>query len=113
MWAITNSLNPELHVSRRPGESRDPVCKISVGPSSKPWIPAFAGMTELVKNGPSRPGRYVSFWVKMMTGYLEPTAGTVTVDGLDMVDRRQQAQAKIGYLPENGPLYTDMTVYDF
>ncbi len=51
--------------------------------------------------------------MKMMTGYLEPTEGTVTVDGLDMVDRRQQAQAKIGYLPENGPLYTDMTVYDF
>lgn len=51
--------------------------------------------------------------MKMMTGYLEPTEGTVTVDGLDVVTHRQQAQAKIGYLPENGPLYSDMTVYDF
>lgn len=51
--------------------------------------------------------------MKMMTGYLEPTAGKVSVDGLDVVDHRQQAQAKIGYLPENGPLYSDMTVYDF
>jgi ABC-2 type transport system ATP-binding protein len=32
---------------------------------------------------------------------------------LDVVVHRQQAQAKIGYLPENGPLYHDMTVYDF
>lgn len=51
--------------------------------------------------------------MKMMTGYLEPTAGTASVDGVDVVSHRQQAQAKIGYLPENGPLYTDMTVYDF
>jgi ABC-2 type transport system ATP-binding protein len=51
--------------------------------------------------------------MKMMTGYLEPTAGKVSVDGVDVVYHRQQAQAKIGYLPENGPLYSDMTVYDF
>lgn len=51
--------------------------------------------------------------MKMMTGYLEPTEGTVTINGLDVVTHRQEAQAKIGYLPENGPLYSDMTVYDF
>lgn len=51
--------------------------------------------------------------MKMMTGFLEPTAGKVTVDGLDVVAHRQTCQAKIGYLPENGPLYSDMTVYDF
>lgn len=51
--------------------------------------------------------------MKMMTGYLEPTDGKVTLDGLDVTVHRQQAQSKIGYLPENGPLYHDMTVYDF
>jgi ABC-2 type transport system ATP-binding protein len=51
--------------------------------------------------------------MKMMTGYLEPTAGKVTVDGQDVIAHRQKCQAKIGYLPENGPLYSDMTVYDF
>lgn len=51
--------------------------------------------------------------MKMMTGFLEPSAGKVSVDGMDVVDHRQQAQSKIGYLPENGPLYSDMTVFDF
>jgi ABC-2 type transport system ATP-binding protein len=51
--------------------------------------------------------------MKMMTGYLEPTEGRVLVDGKDMADHRREAQAKIGYLPENGPLYPDMTVLDF
>ncbi len=51
--------------------------------------------------------------MKMITGFLDPTEGKVTVDGLDVVTHRQQAQSKIGYLPENGPLYSDMTVFDF
>ncbi|MBL8023268.1 MAG: ATP-binding cassette domain-containing protein [Elusimicrobia bacterium] len=51
--------------------------------------------------------------MKMMTGYLEPTEGRVLVDGKDMDDHRRPSQSKIGYLPENGPLYPDMTVLDF
>jgi ABC-2 type transport system ATP-binding protein len=47
--------------------------------------------------------------MKMMTGYLEPTSGTITIDGLDIADSRRDIQKKIGYLPENCPVYPEMT----
>lgn len=51
--------------------------------------------------------------MKMITGYLEPTAGTVLVDGLDIADNRRKVQQRIGYLPENCPVYPEMTVIDY
>ncbi len=51
--------------------------------------------------------------MKMLTGYLEPTAGTVTINGMNVETDRETVQALIGYLPENCPIYTDMTVIDF
>ena len=51
--------------------------------------------------------------MKMITGYLEPNAGTVLVDGLSIREQRTEIQQKIGYLPENCPLYTEMTVIDY
>jgi ABC-2 type transport system ATP-binding protein len=48
--------------------------------------------------------------IKILTGYLHPDTGTVSVDGQDLLTHTQAVQAKIGYLPENTPLYTDMTV---
>jgi ABC-2 type transport system ATP-binding protein len=51
--------------------------------------------------------------MKMVTGYLEPTAGTVLVDGLDVEANRAAAQARLGYLPENCPLYPEMTVVEY
>lgn len=42
--------------------------------------------------------------MKMLTGYLEPSAGTITIDGLDIAEQRREAQRRIGYLPENCPL---------
>ena len=51
--------------------------------------------------------------MKMLTGYLEPTAGSVTVDGLDIGGHRRDVQARLGYLPENCPLYPEMTVLDY
>jgi ABC-2 type transport system ATP-binding protein len=51
--------------------------------------------------------------MKMLTGYLEPTAGTASIDGYDISVQRRQAQALIGYLPENCPLYPEMTVVEF
>lgn len=51
--------------------------------------------------------------MKMLTGYLEPTAGTVTINGMNVETERGKVQALIGYLPENCPIYTDMTVIDF
>jgi ABC-2 type transport system ATP-binding protein len=51
--------------------------------------------------------------MKMLTGFLEPTSGSVSIDGHDVETDRHAAQALIGYLPENCPLYPEMTVIDF
>ncbi|MEM7456240.1 MAG: ABC transporter ATP-binding protein [Planctomycetota bacterium] len=57
--------------------------------------------------GPNGAGK--STTMKILTGFLAPTRGTVTIDGLSMADSRIEASMKIGYLPENGPLYDEMT----
>lgn len=51
--------------------------------------------------------------MKMLTGYLEPTSGSIEIDGLDMANHREAVQSHIGYLPENDPLYPEMTVIDY
>lgn len=51
--------------------------------------------------------------MKMLTGFLEPTNGSISVDGLDIQQEREAVQQHIGYLPENDPLYYDMTVIDY
>ena len=51
--------------------------------------------------------------MKMLTGYLEPTSGVIRIDGLDISTHREEIQQRIGYLPENDPLYPEMTVIDY
>ena len=51
--------------------------------------------------------------MKTLTGYLEPSAGSVTIEGLDIIQQRREAQRQIGYLPENCPVYPEMTVIDY
>lgn len=51
--------------------------------------------------------------MKMLTGYLEPTGGTIRIDELEIGRDTQAIQARIGYLPENCPVWPDMTVVDF
>ena len=51
--------------------------------------------------------------MKMMTGFLEPTSGSISVGQLQMTRDRRAIQAGIGYLPENCPLYLDMTVVGY
>jgi ABC-2 type transport system ATP-binding protein len=51
--------------------------------------------------------------MRMITGFIPPSAGTVTVGGFDIVTDPIPARRLIGYLPENAPAYTDMTVYGF
>ncbi len=48
--------------------------------------------------------------LKILTGYLQPDAGQVMVDGIDVVAEPRRAQACIGYLPENAPLYPELSV---
>jgi ABC-2 type transport system ATP-binding protein len=61
--------------------------------------------------GPNGAGK--STTMRMITGFIPPSAGTVTVGGFDMVENPIPAKRLIGYLPENAPAYTDMTVHGF
>jgi ABC-2 type transport system ATP-binding protein len=51
--------------------------------------------------------------MKMLTGFLEPTTGSVRVDTLELGPDTRAIQARIGYLPENCPVYPEMTVIDY
>ncbi len=51
--------------------------------------------------------------MKMMTGYLEPTSGTIQVQDMQVGTHTREIQAKIGYLPENCPVWPEMTVIDY
>jgi ABC-2 type transport system ATP-binding protein len=61
--------------------------------------------------GPNGAGK--STTMKMLTGFLRPTAGSAIVGGIDVADDPLAAKRMIGYLPENAPLYDDMMVVDF
>ena len=61
--------------------------------------------------GPNGAGK--STTMRMITGFIPPSSGRVTVGGHDMVDHPIPAKRLIGYLPENAPAYTDMTVSGF
>lgn len=51
--------------------------------------------------------------IKVMTGYLEPTEGEIFIDGLNIRENSLKIQEKIGYLPENSPLYPEMSVIEY
>jgi len=57
--------------------------------------------------GPNGAGK--STTMKVLTGYLMPSTGQARLCGVDVVQDRIRAVEKLGYLPENGPLYQDMT----
>src|SRR5437867_6785156 len=61
--------------------------------------------------GPNGAGKSTS--MRMITGFIPPTEGSVRVGGFDMVENPIPAKRLIGYLPENAPAYTDMTVNGF
>lgn len=61
--------------------------------------------------GPNGAGK--STTMKIITGFLAPTAGSVAVDGHDLATDALAAKALMGYLPEGAPSYGDMTTLDF
>lgn len=61
--------------------------------------------------GPNGAGK--STTMKMLTCYLPPSAGTASVCGFDIIQEPYEVKKKIGYLPENNPLYYDMYVKEF
>jgi ABC-2 type transport system ATP-binding protein len=61
--------------------------------------------------GPNGAGKSTS--MRMITGFLPPSAGKVSVCGFDVVDEPLKCRRRIGYLPENAPMYSDMSVLGF
>ena len=61
--------------------------------------------------GPNGAGK--STTMNILTGYLSATEGTVMIEGQDILEHPTEIKRKIGYLPENPPLYQDMTVTEF
>ncbi|MBT2283530.1 ATP-binding cassette domain-containing protein [Paenibacillus polymyxa] len=61
--------------------------------------------------GPNGAGKTTT--MRMITGYLHPTAGSIMVDGVSVHEQGQRVRSKIGYLPETPPLYPDMTVQSY
>ena len=61
--------------------------------------------------GPNAAGK--STTMRMITGFLPPTAGTAIIGGHDIIEDTLAAKTLIGYLPENAPVYGDMTVRAF
>lgn len=57
--------------------------------------------------GPNGAGK--STTMRMLTGFLAPTHGRAEIAGIDVATKRMEAIARVGYLPENGPLYPEMT----
>lgn len=61
--------------------------------------------------GPNGAGKTTT--MRMMVGYLQPSGGTIRIDGQSIFDDPISTSRKIGYLPENNPLYEDLTVFEF
>jgi len=57
--------------------------------------------------GPNGAGK--STTMKLLTGFLSPSEGYAKIAGRDVLTHRAESTARLGYLPENGPLYSDMT----
>lgn len=61
--------------------------------------------------GPNGAGK--STTMQMLTGNLAPTTGEIVINGCDLLDEPQQAKRHLGYLPEQPPVYRDMTVNEY
>ena len=61
--------------------------------------------------GPNGAGKTTT--MRMLTGYLPPTSGSVTVAGFDVLRQSVEARRRIGYMPENVPLYDEMRVREY
>ena len=72
---------------------------------------------------PLKKGKFLVFLARMaqekprtmriLTGFLPPTSGTARVAGFDVLNQSKEVRKRIGYMPENPPVYGDMTVTSF
>ena len=61
--------------------------------------------------GPNGAGK--STTLRMLTGFLVPSAGSVTVDGIDVHEQPEKARASFGYMPESVPLHPELRVHEY
>lgn len=61
--------------------------------------------------GPNGAGKTTT--MRMITGFLQPSDGTISIDGVNIADAAVESKRKIGYMPESAPLYSDMIVEDY
>ena len=61
--------------------------------------------------GPNGAGKTTT--MRMITGFLPATAGTAVINGFDIAEKPREAKKQIGYLPENAPVYGEMTVWNY
>ena len=61
--------------------------------------------------GPNGAGKTTT--MRILTGFLAPTSGDVKISNLDILDHSLETRQKIGYLPENNPLYNEMKVFEY
>ncbi len=61
--------------------------------------------------GPNGAGKTTT--MRILTGYMPPTDGTVTVAGYDVVEESLEVRKRVGYLPETVPLYNEMTAFEY
>jgi ABC-2 type transport system ATP-binding protein len=61
--------------------------------------------------GPNGAGKTTT--MRIVTGFMPPTDGTVKIDGFDVFEQSMDARRRIGYLPENPPVYPEMTVAEY
>jgi len=61
--------------------------------------------------GPNGAGKTTT--MKIITGYMLPTSGSITIDGLDVVHQSMEIRKKVGYLPEHNALYLDMGILEY
>ena len=81
-------------------------------------VRAVGGATFSIKKGevvgllgPNGAGKTTT--MRLVTGFLQPDSGTITVQGISVVENPIEVRRRIGYLPENAPLYHDMEVTEF
>lgn len=61
--------------------------------------------------GPNGSGKTTT--MRIITGFISPTSGTVEIEGIDAVENSLKVRKKIGYLPENNPLYSEMLTSEY
>src|SRR5579883_2992225 len=61
--------------------------------------------------GPNGAGKTTT--MRILTGFLPPTSGTASIAGFDVLEQPLEVKRRIGYLPENPPLYNDMTTREY